>query len=133
MVNGFNLTEQQAAALARIELCRLALAILVINAGGQIKITNEDLDKQPLGHLQVGWNGKENLEVRYTPHNHAQPLRDEGLLSLAILVHKAGGRLIIKGADADKMPNGTLGHIIDDDGIQWLYAQRQEPKPSGVH
>lgn len=119
---------RQMANLAKVELCRIAMALLVLEAGGELRLTPADLGAHPLGQLSAGWNNAGMLEVRYTPHDKAPTIKDVALLSLSVLVWKAGGRIVFKEADTTKMPNGTLGHLIDGDDIVWLYAQRQEAK-----
>lgn len=124
MLNGISVSD--ALALERVEKCRLALATLVLNAGGEIRLTPYDLGELPVGVLQVGWTGND-LEIRYTPQEGAPPLGMADVLSLAVLVHKAGGKVVIKGADTDRMPNGQLGHVIDGDDIVWMFLKRKEP------
>jgi len=120
------LSKEELANLAKVELCRIALALLVLEAGGRLKITPYDLGAHPLGKLSAGWNTNGMLEVRYTPHDLGQPIRAVDLLSLAVLVQQAGGRIIFKEADTTKMPNGVLGHVMEGDDIVWVYAQGKE-------
>lgn len=115
------MTEQQAEALARIELCRVALAAITLDSGGRLKISDEGLTHQPVGILQIGWTRSGDIECRYTPQNNAPPVGEPTVLALGILTYRAGGRLLVKGVN--KMPNGTFGFLLEDDGIVFVYQQ----------
>lgn len=110
----------------RAELIRLAMSITVIDAGGEIRITDQQYSDQPLGVLGVGWRDDNHIECNYFPGNNAPIIRDVTELGLAILTHLAGDTLTVPKRSVDKMPNGTFGHVLDDGGIRFIYAQNKE-------
>lgn len=99
----------------------IALGVMVHEAGGEIRLTGEQLSKLPLGLLHWGFFTG-TTEIRYIPSEAAKVMTGLVDLALACIIHTHyDGAYELLDARVRALPNGRLLNHLDGDDAVLVY------------
>lgn len=112
---------------SELSLEKAIIAVQVANAGGELTLTPQDFGNTPLGILTLYTGGNNDALASFERDNHAAPITSVLAMAIAVLTHKAGGRLITKESDVLRLPKERkLTYRFVGDSIIFFFKDKDE-------